>query len=137
MKTNLLLVLVVILSLAACNKNTNPRSTQYLLIPQNNSGIAGTVTFNEQINSGTTQVDVELSNTMFYHYSAHIHQGPPSGYHGAVYTFDPMYASGGRLSYKQSIPLLYDSAIVYNGTFVLHDSTTNNVLGLCGIGINR
>ena len=139
MKANILLVSILLAALfSSCKKDsTGPRQTQYNIIPQNNSGITGTVTFIEQAALSQTEVDIEVKNTPGYYYIAHIHQGTPTLYHGAVYIFDPIYANGGHISYQQNIPLLYDSAIIYNGTFVIHDSTGNNVLGLCGIGANK
>jgi hypothetical protein len=136
MKLNLLIAALLLTSLSACKKDATPRQTKYTIIPQNGSGINGTVTFLEATLS-QTQVDIEVNNTTSYDYVAHIHAGAPAAYHGAVYVFDPMHASGGHLSFKQNIPLLYDSALKFNGTFVIHDSTANNVLGLCGIGANK
>lgn len=137
MKTSTLATFLILILFSACKKDTAIRQTKYTIIPQNNSGINGTVTFVEQASMRQTQVDIEVGNTTSYDYVAHIHDGTPALYHGAIYVFDPMYASGGHLSYKQTIPLSYDSALILNGTFVIHDSTGNNVLGLCGIGINR
>jgi hypothetical protein len=138
MKTNIILVLCLSVFIYSCKKNpTGPRQTQYTIIPQNNSGVSGTVTFIEKTDSSQTEVDIEVNNTPGYTYVAHIHQGVPTNYRGAIYIFDPMYARWDKLSYQQNIPLPYDSALVYNGTFVLHDSTANNVLGLCGVGINK
>ncbi len=137
MKSSTALILLVLL-ISSCKKDATPtRQIQYTIIPQNNSGITGTLTFTEQADSSQTIVDIEVNNTMHYKYVAHIHQGPPTNYHGAIYIFDPIYAGGSHLSYKQSIPLQYDSALVLNGTFVLHDSTANNILGLCGVGANK
>jgi hypothetical protein len=136
-KAAILFSLSLLIAFGGCKKDNAIRQTQYTIIPQNNSGITGTVTFIEQASVRQTQVAIEVNNTTGYDYVAHIHAGTPALYHGAVYIFDPMYAANGHLSFKQSIPLAYDSALVFNGTFVLHDSTANNVLGLCGIGINK
>jgi hypothetical protein len=138
MKAKIFAVILLVFSVSSCKKDPpQPRQTQYTIIPQNNSGITGTMTFIEKADLSQTEVDIEVSNTVFYKYVAHIHQGTPSNYRGAVFIFDPMYAAGSHLSYRQNIPLLYDSALTYNGTFVLHDSTGNNVLGLCGVGANK
>jgi hypothetical protein len=137
--TYLAITLLLLVAFTGCKKDASPslRQTQYTIIPQNNSGITGTVTFIEVRDSSQTTVDIEVQHTTGYDYVAHIHGGPPANYRGAIYVFDPIYASEGHVSYKQNIPLLYDSALVFNGTFVFHDSTANNVLGLCGIGINK
>jgi hypothetical protein len=140
MKINFLIAIILVTILSGCKKDTsspNVRHTQYTIIPQNSSGIAGTVTLTEVADSAKTQVDIEVSHTTGYNYVAHIHRGIPAHYFNAIYIFDPIYASGGHLSYRQNIPLRYDSAVVYNGTFVIHDSTANNVLGLCGVGANK
>jgi hypothetical protein len=137
MKAKFLTIACLFLFFCSCKKDPAiARQTQYTIIPQNNSGITGTMTFIDK-GSAQTEVDIEVQHTTGYYYVAHIHEGTPASYHGAVYIFDPMYASGGHLSYQQNIPLLYDSALTYNGTFVFHDSTGNNVLGLCGVGINK
>ncbi len=138
MKVKFIAIILLVLSLGACKKDPpQPRQTQYTIIPQNNSGITGTVSFIEKADLSQTEVDIEVNNPTSHTCVAHIHQGPPLTYRGAVYIFDPMYASGSHLSYQQNIPLIYDSALTYNGTFVFHDSTGNNVLGLCGIGANK
>ena len=138
MKTNILLLALVLVTIGGCKKNnSSARQITYNIIPQNSSGVAGTVSFTDVVDSSQTKVDIEVSNTPGFTYVAHIHYGPPSNYRGAVYVFDPIFAANKRISYQQNIPLLYDSALVYNGTFVLHDSTGNNVLGLCGIGVNK
>ena len=138
MKTKIIFTSVLLIFLWSCKKDAQPaRQTQYTIIPQNNSGITGTVTFVEQVGISQTKVEIEVQNTPGYTYVAHIHQGPPAAYRVAVFVFDPIYASGGHVSYQQDIPLLYDSALTYDGTFVFHDSTGNNVLGLCGIGANK
>jgi hypothetical protein len=138
MKSSILTSILLIFLVGACKKDPpQPRQTQYTILPQNSSGITGTMTFIEKADLSQTEVDIEVNNTVFYHYVAHIHQGPPTNYRGAIFIFDPMYASGHHLSYQQNIPILYDSALTFNGTFVLHDSTGNNVLGLCGIGVNK
>ena len=140
MKTNIIIAFTLLLLLGACKKDnptTGPRKTVYSLIQQNNSGVSGTVSFIENTSLSQTEVDIEVSNATLLTYVAHIHQGPPARYHGAIYIFQPIIASNGKISYQQFIPLLYDSAIVYDGTFVLHDSTANNILALCGVGINR
>ena len=140
MKTNIIIAFTLLLLLNACKKDnptTGPRKTVYTLVPQNNSGVSGSVSFIENTYLSQTEVDIEVSNATLLTYVAHIHQGPPARYHGAIYIFQPIIASNGKISYQQFIPLLYDSAIVYDGTFVLHDSTANNILALCGVGINR
>ena len=138
MKVKLTAIAFILLLLGACKKDPpQPRQTQYTIIPQNNSGITGTVSFIEKADLSQTEVDIEVNNTPSHTCVAHIHLGPPSNYRGAVFIFDPMNASGSHLSYQQNIPLVYDSALIYNGTFVFHDSTGNNVLGLCGIGANK
>ena len=140
MKTNIIIAFTLLLLLNACKKDnptTGPRKTVYTLVPQNNSGVSGSVSFIENVGLSQTEVDLEVSNADLLTYVAHIHQGPPARYHGAIYIFQPIIASNGKISYQQFIPLLYDSAIVYDGTFVLHDSTANNILALCGVGINR
>ena len=136
MKTTTLVSVLVLLLFSACKKDTATRQTQYTLIPQNNSGLSGTVTFVEQASS-QTQVDMEINNANATYYVAHIHVGTPASYHIAVYLFDSVPASHGHISYKQNIPLQYDSALVFNGTYVIHDSTGGPVLGLCGIGANK
>lgn len=140
MKTNIIFAFAILFLLTACKKEASsvgPRKTVYTLIPQNNSWVNGTVSFIENVGLGQTEVDLEASNATLLTYVAHIHQGPPARYQGAIYIFQPIIASNGKISYQQFIPLPYDSAIVYDGTFVLHDSTANNVLALCGIGINK
>ena len=137
MKTTTLTAFIVLLLFSACKKDTAIRQTHYTIIPQNSSGINGTVTFTEQASLSQTQVDVEVNNANASYYVAHIHVGTPASYHIAVYQFDSIPASGGHISYKTNIPLQYDSALAFNGTFVIHDSTGNAVLGLCGIGINK
>ena len=140
MKTNIIIAFTLLLLLNACKKDnptTGPRKTVYTLVPQNNSGVSGSVSFIENTSLSQTEVDIEVSNATLLTYVAHIHQGPPARYHGAIYIFQPIIASNGKISYQQFIPLLYDSAIVYDGTFVLHDSTANNILALCGVGINK
>ena len=138
MKTKLVAATFLILSIGACKKDApQPRQTHYTLIPQNNSGITGTGSFIEKADPSQTEVDIEVNNPTSHTCVAHIHRGPPSSYRVAVFIFDPMYASGSHLSYQQNIPLSYDSALTYNGTFVFHDSTGNNVLGLCGVGANK
>ena len=140
MKTNIIIAFTLLLLLNACKKDnptTGPRKTVYTLVPQNNSGVSGSVSFIDNTYLSQTEVDIEVSNATLLTYVAHIHQGPPARYHGAIYIFQPIIASNGKISYQQFIPLLYDSAIVYDGTFVLHDSTANNILALCGVGINR
>ena len=140
MKTRIIIVFALLFLLNACKKDsptTGPRKTVYTLIPQNNSGVSGTVSFIENAALSQTEVDIEVSNATFLTYVAHIHQGPPARYHGAIYIFQPIIASNGKISYQQFIPLPYDSAVVYDGTFVLHDSTANNILALCGVGINK
>jgi hypothetical protein len=137
MKTKIVLIASILLIISSCKKEATSTPAVSRLTPQNNSGIWGTVTFIEKASLSQTEVDIEVNNANLYTYVAHIHTGTPTDYHGAVYIFQPMLASSGHLSYQQNISLLYDSAIVYNGTFVLHDSTANNVLGLCGIGANK
>ena len=141
MRINIIVAAILLLgswSFSSCKKDaTAARQTQYTIIQQNNSGITGTVTFTEQVSTSQTKVDIEVQNTPGYTYIAHIHQGTPALYRGAIYIFDPIYASNNHISFQQNIPLLYDSALTYNGTFVFHDSTGNNVLGLCGIGANK
>jgi|GEM_PF-3417428 len=137
MKIKIIVAVLLIVSFSSCKKDSTARQTQYNIIPQNSSGVTGTVTFIEQPSLSQTEVDIEVKNTPGYYYVAHIHQGTPSLYRGAIYIFDPIYSSSGHISFQQNIPLLYDSALTLNGTFVLHDSTGNNVLGLCGIGVNK
>jgi hypothetical protein len=137
MKTTTFSAILILLLFSACKKDTAIRQTHYTIIPQNNSAVNGTVTFTEQSSTSQTQVDIEVANAYSSSYVAHIHVGTPASYHIAVYEFNPIPASGGHISYKQNIALQYDSALAFNGTFVLHDSTGNNVLGLCGIGINK
>lgn len=137
MKITSLSAVLFLLLFSACKKDSAVRQTQYTLIPQNNSGLSGTVTFIEQASISQTQVDMEISNANASYYVAHIHVGTPASYHIAVYLFDSVPASHGHISYRQNIPLQYDSALVFNGTYVIHDSTGNAVLGLCGVGANK
>ncbi|MCW3126813.1 MAG: hypothetical protein JWO03_2471 [Bacteroidetes bacterium] len=137
MRTNIFVAVFLVILIGACKKETSePRSKSYTFVQMNNSGITGTIRFIEQADSAQTIVDFELNNTPASRYMAHIHQGPPSSYHGAIYYFDPIYAYGGKISYKQSIPLLYDSAVRLDCTLALHDSTGNQDLGISGVGIN-
>lgn len=125
--------------LAACKKentNTGSRSTSYNFTQQNNSGITGKILFIEA-DSGQTTVDFELSNTPAPKYEAHIHQGPPTSYHGAIYYFNDIPAQNNKISYRQNILLPYDSALLLNCTLALHDSTGNLDLGIAGVGINH
>ncbi len=130
--------LLCIIVLAACKKDntTTKRSTSYNFTQQNNSGITGQILFIEA-DSGQTTVDFELSNTPAAKYMAHIHQGPPSSYHGAIYYFYDIPAWSNKISYKQNIPLPYDSALLLDCTLALHDSTGNLDLGIAGVGINH
>lgn len=134
----LVLSLLCTTILAACKKEnttTGPRSTAYNFTQQNNSGITGKILFIEA-DSGQTTVDFELDNTPAPTYQAHIHQGPPTSYHGAIYGFI-VPAQSNKIRYKQNIQLLYDSALQLNCTLALHDSTGNLDLGIAGVGINH
>ena len=138
MKTNLVIIALALTIFSACKKDASGvRKTTYTFVAQSNSGITGTVSFIEKADSSQTTVDFELNNTPASQYMAHIHQGTPASYHGAIYYFDPIYAYGGKISYKQNIPLLYDSALTLNGTLAFHDSTGNLTLGICGVGKNK
>ncbi len=134
----LLFVLMVIIGSASCKKDTHqPRSTQYTLVAENNSGLTGTVSFVEVADSGKTQVDIELQHATLDLNMAHIHYGTPTAYHIIRYDLGTIIPTGSHISNRQNIPLLYDSALVYDGTFIIHDSTGDNIVGLCGIGINK
>ena len=140
MRNTIVIAALLLMVCSGCKKtsiSTTNRQTQYTLTPQHNSGIWGTVTFIEVKDSSLTKVDIEVNNTPAPTYVAHIHQGPPTSYHGAIYYFDPIHSSGGHVSYLQNIPLLYDSALLLNCTFAFHDYTGDTVLGYCGVGINR
>ncbi|MBS1625768.1 MAG: hypothetical protein JSS76_13865 [Bacteroidetes bacterium] len=135
----LILSLLLTTLLTACKKettSTGPRSTSYNFTQQNNSGITGKILFVEA-DSGQTTVDFELNNTPAPKYIAHIHQGPPTSYHGAIYYFYDIPAWSNMIRYKQNIPLPYDSALQLNCTLALHDSTGNMDLGIAGVGINH
>ena len=124
--------------IGACKKDTKLfRSTQYNLVAQNSSGLTGTVSFVEVIDSPKIQVDVEIQHALMGSYDVHLHDGTPTSYHVIRYDMGVIYPTGGKLSNKIYVPISYDSAIVYNGTFVIHDSTGNNVLGVCGVGKNK
>ncbi|MBS1595243.1 MAG: hypothetical protein JST90_13080 [Bacteroidetes bacterium] len=136
-RTLTLLILLTVL-LAACKKEgtSGPRSTAYTFTQLNNSGITGRILFIEA-DSGQTTLDFELNNTPAPKYLAHIHQGPPTSYHGALYYFYDIPAWSHKISYKQNIPLPYDSALLLDCTLALHDSTGNDDLGIAGVGINH
>ena len=137
MKPTLLTLAVLLLTISSCSKKDTPlRATSYIIVPQNGATITGTVSFREITDATQTQVDIQLQNTAWNSkYEAHIHAGPPVYYHIAVYGFTA-YAVGNTLSYQKNISMSYDSAIRYDGTFVLHDSLGNAVFGKCGIGKN-
>ena len=136
MKSIIATLLVLLVAVSSCKKDAVLRTQSYTIVPQNSSGITGTVTFKELTDATQTQVDIQLQHTIWNSmYICHIHDGPPTNYHGASFIFDA-YAVGNQLSYQKNIALSYDSALRYDGTFVVHDSTGTQLLGRCGIGKN-
>lgn len=136
MKSIIAILLVLLIASSSCKKEGVLRTQSYNIVAQNSSGLTGTVTFKELTDATQTQVDIQLQHTIWNsRYICHIHDGPPTGYHIASFGFES-YAVGNNFSYQKNIVLSYDSAIHYDGTFVVHDSTGIQLLAKCGIGKN-
>ena len=132
--------IILVLFITACHKEpAQLRTASYTLIDQRNTGLHGSVTINERLDSPMlTEIYLSVKNTVSNGiYVAHVHLGPPAHYSYAPYNFGQIHALGTELNFHSTLPMPYDSASVLDGTFVLHESTGDTVLALCGVGKNK
>jgi hypothetical protein len=137
MKMKHLIVMLLLLTLAACKKDTTLRSHKYILTAANGSGLTGSVTFRETgVGAANTAIDLSLQNAVLGGYITHIHDGPPGNYHIIIYDFGRVYPQNNKVDQILTLVLPYDSAINLNGTFVVHDSMESMIVADGGVGRN-
>lgn len=137
-KTFLMSAVAFTIALTSCSKESKAlQSKTYTMTSFANSGITGTVTFNETA-EGTTSISIEAHGTTASKtYASHIHNGLITNPGSVNLDFGPQYASSTDLHYTKVFTNKYTDMIVNDGCFVMHNPDNASTYVLVGnIGKN-